>query len=186
SPGGLSAVIASGTVPAGQTINGSLVQNVPQNAPPGSYTYTLRIGQFPNTTVDSEAFTVTVTGSARGGSWETWTVAEASPWTLAGNSGDAEAVSRSETLPAEATLAGAYPNPFNERATIGFALPEAGRVRLAVYDVLGRAVAMLVEGAVEAGRHEAVLDGARLPSGVYLVRLESGSVVQTQRLMLVH
>jgi hypothetical protein len=57
-------------------------------------------------------------------------------------------------------------------------------VRLAVYDVLGREVAVLVDGERPAGRHEAVLDGRMLPSGVYLVRLAAGGEVRTRAVTL--
>jgi hypothetical protein len=87
-------------------------------------------------------------------------------------------------LPSVPSVA-ASPNPFTGQARIGFALPEAARVRLAVYDVLGREVIVLVDGAREAGRHEAVLDGGALPAGVYLVRLAAGPFVQAQRVTLV-
>jgi endo-1,4-beta-xylanase len=53
-----------------------------------------------------------------------------------------------------------------------------------VYDVLGREVARLVEGAQAAGVQEAVFDAAHLPSGVYLYRIEAGGQVQTGRLVL--
>jgi uncharacterized repeat protein (TIGR01451 family) len=77
-----------------------------------------------------------------------------------------------------------YPNPFNPEAVIPFALSESSQVRLAVYDMLGRQVAVLVEGQVSAGVHEAVFNGSRLPTGVYLVRLEAQGQVQTQRITL--
>ncbi len=184
-------VIVSGTLPAGQTVTSSFTQGVPSFAPPGAYAYTLRIGQFPSVTVDSEAFTVVVTGSARegDGSPEVWAVIDVAPWVPvdgpAEDSGEAAASRGDETLPSEVALAGAYPNPFSRSATVGFALPEAGRVRLAVYDVLGREVVRLVDGEVEAGRHEALLDGASLPAGVYLVRLVTESRTETQRITLV-
>ena len=78
----------------------------------------------------------------------------------------------------------AYPNPAAGRATVAFALPEAAEVRVAVYDVLGRRVALLAEGAFEAGRHEVAFDGSALPAGLYVVRLQAGAAVRTQRLTL--
>ncbi|RLC56570.1 MAG: hypothetical protein DRI30_05640, partial [Chloroflexi bacterium] len=76
------------------------------------------------------------------------------------------------------------PNPFNPRAVVPFEVPEAGSVRVAVYDLLGHDVAVLLNGQVAAGRHEAVLDGGRLASGVYLIRLEAGGVVHTRQKVL--
>jgi hypothetical protein len=84
-----------------------------------------------------------------------------------------------------AGLLPAAPNPFAARTTVGFELAEAGPARLAVYDLLGREVAVLIEGTVEAGRHEAVLDGSTLPSGAYIIRLTAGAATQTQRVSLV-
>jgi hypothetical protein len=94
---------------------------------------------------------------------------------------DAEVETGTTALPVEVALAPPYPNPARLQATLRFALPESQRVRLAVYDALGREVALLVSGEIEAGRHGAVLDAARLPSGTYLVRLEAGSETRTQR-----
>ena len=65
----------------------------------------------------------------------------------------------------------AYPNPSAGRTTVAFTVEAAGAVRLSVHDALGREVAVLVDGALAEGRHEAVLDAGALPAGVYLVRL---------------
>ncbi len=180
-------VILSGSLPAGQTVASSFTQQVPGNAPLGTYDYSLRIGQFPGLTVDSEAFTVTITAAARESVSEAWDVANVEPWQAIGalREEPTAAANREGGLPTEVVLVGAYPNPFSRQATVGFALPEAQRVTVKVYDVLGREVARLVDGEIEAGRHEAVLDGASLPSGVYLVRLVTATGTQTERLTLV-
>jgi hypothetical protein len=89
-----------------------------------------------------------------------------------------------EPSPEPATALAVSPNPFSSRTTLAFEVPAAAFVRLAVYDVLGRTVAVLVDGKVGAGRHEATLDGASLPAGTYLIRLEAGSEVQTRPLTL--
>ena len=74
-----------------------------------------------------------------------------------------------------------YPNPFNPSTQIGFTLPESAQVSLAVYDVLGRQVQLLLDGAMEAGSHEVTFDASDLPSGTYLYRLETpqGTLVRT-------
>lgn len=87
-------------------------------------------------------------------------------------------------LPSAATLHAPYPNPARGMSTLAFDLPEPQRVRLAAYDVLGREVAVLVDDQRPAGRHETVLDGRALTSGLYLIRFAAGDVVQTQRVML--
>ena len=83
------------------------------------------------------------------------------------------------------TLHAPAPNPALGRTTLVFDLAEAGPVRLGVYDALGREVAVLVDEVRPAGRHEAVLDGSGLPSGVYLVRLTaSDGFTQARHLTL--
>ncbi|MDX1419296.1 MAG: T9SS type A sorting domain-containing protein [Rubricoccaceae bacterium] len=77
------------------------------------------------------------------------------------------------------------PNPAAGAAVIRYDLPEQAHVRLAVYDALGREVAVLVDGAQAAGRHAAALDGRGLAGGVYLVRLSAEGVRQTRRVTLV-
>ena len=78
----------------------------------------------------------------------------------------------------------AYPNPFNPRTIIPFETSSASTVRITVYDILGRAVTTLVDGEMVAGRHEAVLDGSQLASGVYLIRLEAGGATYDTRKVL--
>jgi hypothetical protein len=77
------------------------------------------------------------------------------------------------------------PNPARDRATIGYAVPEASNVTMAVYDVLGRRVARLVDGRKDAGRHEVHLRVANLPSGTYFVRMQAGDFTQTRRVTVV-
>lgn len=69
------------------------------------------------------------------------------------------------------------PNPFNPETTIPFSLATAGRVRLLIYDVLGRRVRTLVDGSRPAGSHLERWDGrltggGRAASGIYLYRIE--------------
>jgi hypothetical protein len=80
---------------------------------------------------------------------------------------------------------GNYPNPFNPVTTIQVALPEASHVRVAVYDVLGRMVQMLVDGQLSAGTHSVTFDAGSLPSGVYLYRFEyaGGAITKTMQLL---
>jgi choice-of-anchor B domain-containing protein len=63
-----------------------------------------------------------------------------------------------------------YPNPFSRSATVALSVGEAQRARVAVYDVLGREVAVLHDGPLAAGAHELRLDGSDLPAGSYVVR----------------
>jgi|GEM_PF-6228642 len=81
-------------------------------------------------------------------------------------------------------LHGAYPNPFNPSTAIRFTLDAGRQTRLAVYDMLGRQVAVLVDGQMPAGEHRASFDATGLTSGVYIVRLEAGGMSMTRRITL--
>ncbi len=87
--------------------------------------------------------------------------------------------------PLETDLLGNFPNPFNPSTVIRYQLSVSGNVRLAVYDVLGRQVAVLADGNVPAGSHQIRFDAANLASGVYVYRLEAGGRVFTRTLLLV-
>ncbi len=95
----------------------------------------------------------------------------------------ASAMALSAAVPAEYTL-NAYPNPFNPTTTISFSLKEAGEVRVAVYDVSGRLVRELVHQTMNAGEHRVAFDAGDLPTGVYLVRLESAGFTRTEKVVL--
>ncbi len=75
-------------------------------------------------------------------------------------------------VPASFELSQNYPNPFNPATRIRYGLPERSRVRLAIYDLLGRIVTTLAEGVEDAGYHERVWNAAA-SSGMYLYRLEA-------------
>jgi hypothetical protein len=68
-------------------------------------------------------------------------------------------------------FAQAYPNPFSANTTIRYRLPQTMHVRLAVYDVLGREVALLVDERQEGGTYEVPFEAGSLPPGVYLYRI---------------
>jgi GH25 family lysozyme M1 (1,4-beta-N-acetylmuramidase) len=79
------------------------------------------------------------------------------------------------------------PNPFNPRTTIRFDLPDAGRVRLAVYDVAGRLIRTLVDADLPRGTHEEVWDGRdeagqAVASGSYFAKLNAGARAETIRM----
>jgi hypothetical protein len=85
---------------------------------------------------------------------------------------------------ASSFILSAYPNPFNPTTQLVFSLPKAQRVTLAVYDLNGQEVKMLVDDVMGAGEHRMVLDGSALPSGVYFARLAGAGISQTQKLLL--
>jgi len=94
------------------------------------------------------------------------------------------------TLPKEFALGPAIPNPFNSSVELHFEVPEKARVRLEIWDVLGRRVRVVFDGEVEAGAHSVVWDGkdsrgGNAPSGVYFYRLVADKVSLVRRMTLI-
>lgn len=87
-------------------------------------------------------------------------------------------------VPKELAFIQNYPNPFNAQTTIDFTLSDKGPVRLAIYNLLGQEVAVLVYGYQEIGDHRAIWDASSFPSGIYFARLESGEQIKTTKMIL--
>ena len=100
-----------------------------------------------------------------------------------------ESFSEPNNMPLDFVLYPNYPNPFNSETEICYDLPLARHVRLAVYNLLGQEVAVLVDEAQEPGRYAVRWDGTNVrgnavPSGVYVYRLEAGHWVWTRKMTL--
>ena len=91
----------------------------------------------------------------------------------------ATAADAPEAVPATLALRPPAPNPSRGAVAFTVDLPEAGTVRLALYDALGRRVALLHDGPLAAGAHRIAWDGA-VAAGLYLVRLEAGGEMHTR------
>ncbi len=91
---------------------------------------------------------------------------------------------RDPGLPTTFALEPNYPNPFNPETRIRFGLPQSSEVRLAVFDVLGREVTVLVEARLEAGWHEATFEVNDLPSGVYVYPLQTARQTLSRTMLL--
>lgn len=92
-------------------------------------------------------------------------------------------------IPSRTRLLASYPNPFNPQTTVPFVMGEPGHARLAVYDLAGRLVAVLLDQDLPAGQQERAwsgLDsrGRPVPSGVYYLRLDAGGRVDMGKTML--
>jgi hypothetical protein len=90
---------------------------------------------------------------------------------------------RTDLLPRAVTLGPVYPNPFNATVTIPFMLPNAGSVRLELFDILGRNAALISSGFFGAGAHEFTWNSAGVGTGVYLLKLTAGAESQVVKVI---
>ncbi len=104
-------------------------------------------------------------------------------WILKGSAAGVERA-QADLLPQTLTLAGSYPNPFNDAATVVFSLARSSRVRIELLDLRGRVIARLADGECSAGENRIAVDGARLGSGLYYCRLEAEGQTAVQKLIL--
>ena len=98
---------------------------------------------------------------------------------LATSVGDGESA-----IPKDFALEQNYPNPFNPTTTIRFSIPEKSRVKVKVYDLLGRLVANLFDRETAPGKYEVTWHAKGQPSGIYIYRLETTNSVQSRKLLL--
>ena len=92
-------------------------------------------------------------------------------------------------LPTAYELGQNHPNPFNPETVVPFALPQTGDIRLVVYNMIGQEVRVLVNEVREAGHHRITWDGKdalgrSIASGVYFVRLQSGTFASVRKMTL--
>ncbi len=88
-------------------------------------------------------------------------------------------------LPTAYALHPNWPNPFNSSTMIRYDVPQAGKVSLTIFNLLGQRVTTLFDSRQLAGSYTVSWDAANMPSGVYLCRMDAASFVQTRKLVLV-
>jgi hypothetical protein len=88
-------------------------------------------------------------------------------------------------IPQEFKISQNYPNPFNPTTKIEYSLPQNTKVKIKIYDILGRMVKVLVDEFKEAGIYTVQFDGSNYASGVYFYRIEAGKFVNTKKMVLV-
>ncbi len=76
-----------------------------------------------------------------------------------------------------------YPNPYDSKTSIRFILPEAGQVKLTVFDQFGKTVKVLVDEELSAGEHTAVFEASKLPAGVYHYMIEAGEYRASRKMV---
>ena len=161
-------------ITAGAVITRQITQSVPGNAPSGNYTYIGNVGVYPDSIINTDNFPFEkLAGEGLSNHKQGWAVC--------GWFGDE---SSSSIQHSSFSIHNSYPNPFNASTVISFELQAASQIKLAVYDVNGREVALLVDGHLSSGPHEIAFDGTDLPSGVYFAMLEAGDLTQTRKLIL--
>lgn len=89
-----------------------------------------------------------------------------------------------ETLPQVYELSQNYPNPFNPSTTVRFAIPEAARVSIELYTVLGHKIRTLVDRQMTPGWHSINIDGSDLASGIYLYRIRANDYSDVKKMIL--
>lgn len=87
-------------------------------------------------------------------------------------------------IPNEFVLKQNYPNPFNPSTNIEFSVPESGIVKLALYDILGREVSILIDQHMNAGNYSYRLNATGFSSGVYFCRMDSGNFTEIKKMIL--
>jgi len=78
-----------------------------------------------------------------------------------------------------------YPNPFNPVTTLKFALPEASKVTLKIFSLLGEEVAEVVNEEKPAGFHQVEFDASKLSSGVYFYKIETNNFTQIKKMSVI-
>jgi len=160
-------------LPGGWTGDRNRTQIVPSIAPAGLYHFQAFIGVDEGNIWDSEKL-----DTGDGPSYSEWR-----------NYGDPFENWISSGIEAEIpttwSLDQNYPNPFNPVTVIRFAVPEAQRVSLTVYNMLGQQVAELVNGWRFAGYHEVTFDASELASGVYIYKLKTETYSSARKMVLV-
>ncbi|MDZ7319689.1 MAG: leucine-rich repeat domain-containing protein, partial [candidate division KSB1 bacterium] len=86
--------------------------------------------------------------------------------------------------PAAYRLGQNFPNPFNSKTMISFSVPEKRQVEIAVYDITGKQVMVLMNKVCEAGSYQISFDAKNLPSGTYYYKMTAGEFTSVQKLVV--
>ena len=90
-----------------------------------------------------------------------------------------------DRLPTEFSLSETYPNPFNSEIRISFNLTSAHNVLLQALDVQGRVITDINQGYYQAGQHKVTWDAQSFQSGIYFIKLQSGSKTSVKKVIMI-
>jgi len=161
----------------------NIIQNVPAGAPSGTYTYHFFVGNHEHDDIWSED---SLTFEKLPGEGDYLSSSE--NWNLSGffdELSDESLLKAEEVNPDNYELLSVYPSPFNNSTTLEFVLSAASPVRLAVFDISGRLVEVLVDGYKQPGSYETVWQSDNHASGIYFVKLDAGENVMTKKIILI-
>ena len=159
----------------GGSLSRNLVQNVPGGAPGGTYEYRAFYGYYPDLVIGEDMFEFEKTGTDGSSSQNGWTL---TGWD------ESENLTAGAAIPSDYFLAQNHPNPFNPETTITFGIPEAGQVKLTVYNIMGQKVATVFDGNLNAGQHQMVWNAAEMSTGIYFYQLTSGEFTSIKKCIL--
>ena len=166
------------TIAAGENISLTVAQNVPAEAVTGTYHLAVATGVFPTASFidnidfekQSDALRGPVTGK-KGWDHEMEIVSELKRVKSASNDYSLKLTS--------------FPNPFQSFTNIHFELAHSGPVKIEIYDILGRVLSTPVDGYLTAGVHEIRWAAKELPTGVYILMMETDSARRSKNMLLV-
>jgi hypothetical protein len=164
--------LASGDSISRDNIN----QNVPANAPAGIYYYGVYVGNDIGEALFEDGFEFEKSSTEIGRKGE-------NSWNISGwETGD---ISSILVIPEDPVFNYNYPNPFNAETRFNFSLPEDMRISLAIYNIQGQDVAILLDEICPAGYHSIKFDGSQLANGIYFARFISDYGQKTVKLLLI-
>jgi aminopeptidase N len=97
---------------------------------------------------------------------------------------NSQGISENDNVPTDFMVVGNYPNPFNSSTIIRLTLPEAGHIRVDIFNMLGQKIETLYDGNMSAGEKEIVWNGSRAASGIYFYRVTSGNRTATRKMLM--
>ena len=114
---------------------------------------------------------------------EQYTFAKLPPW-VNNELYTLDNISITQLIPNEIYINNVYPNPFNPFTTIEFSLPVDSKIQASIYNINGQLIEELSNGFYSAGLHRIVWEATDKPSGIYLVNINDGNNISTQKLIL--